>query len=165
MKPFAHHIVFVVSLLLAGCQAQGPFPSLAQREVERRPLTEPVRPVPVVANDAVLRDKIADLAARAREADRAFEAAYAAASAAARGAGGAGSDSWIAAQEQLSRVEASRAGTTTALGDLDRLALERSNLPTSPADQAVLASALDEVERLAADQQSRLDRLKGLIAR
>ena len=94
----------------------------------------------------------------------AFEAAFGPAAAAARSAGQARTDSWIAAQEEVSRAEAARAGTTLARADLDRLALERSDLPTSVGDQAALDSAIAVVDRLAVDQQSRLDRLKALIA-
>lgn len=145
--------------------AEGPFPSLAQRDAERQPAGEPVRVIPDVPDDSVLRARIEELVALARGGDQAFESAFGPAEAAARAAGANGSDSWIAAQEQVSRAEAARAGTMRALGDLDQLALERSNLPTSPEDQAALNSAITEVERLALDQQSRLDRLKALIAR
>ena len=152
-------------LSLSGCMAEGPFPSLAQRDVERRPLGEPVRPNPIIADDAALRITLLELTRLARQAHSDFTAVVGLADTAARSAGGPGSDSWIAAQEQLSRAEAARAGTTRALGDLDRLALDRSNLPTSLADQAALAAAKTEIERLTADQQARLDRLKILIAR
>lgn len=153
-----------VPLLAGACMAEGPFPSLAQRDVERQPLGEPVRVMPMVPDDPALRGRIGDLVAQARQGDQAFEAAFRPAEAAARSAGQSRSDSWIAAQEQVSRAEAARAGTTGARADLDRLALERSNLPTSVADQAALDSAIAVVDRLALDQQSRLDRLKALIA-
>ena len=166
MKPFSSvPSIVAASLVLSGCMAEGPFPSLAQRDVERQPLGEPVRPIPIVADDAALRITLSELTRIAREADADFSTAAALAASAARSAGGPGSDSWVVAQEQLSRAEAARAGTTRALGDLDRLALDRSNLPTSPTDQAALAAARSDVERLAADQQGRLDRLKVLIAR
>jgi len=166
MKSFSSVLsIAAATLALSGCMAEGPFPSLAQRDVERQPLGEPVRPSPIVADDAALRTTLLDLTRLARHAHSDFSAAVGLADIAARSAGGPGSDSWIAAQEQLSRAEAARTGTTGALGDLDRLALDRSNLPTSPADQAALAAAKTEVERLAADQQMRLDRLKVLIAR
>ena len=153
------------ALLLAGCMAEGSFPSLAQRDVERQPQSEPVRTMPNVPSDASLNARIAELLAAARQGQRDFEAAFGSAEAAARTAGAPQSDSWIEAQEQISRAEAARAGTTRALGDLDRLALDRSDLPTSSGDQAALEAALQEVERLARDQQVRIDRLKAITAR
>ena len=158
MKRFSRLASALLAPLLAGaCMAEGPFPSLAQRDVERQPLGEPVRVMPLVPDDPALRGRIGDLVAQARQGDEAFEAAFGPAAAAARSAGQARTDSWIAAQEEVSRVVPARA-------DLDRLALERSDLPTSVGDQAALDSAIAVVDRLAVDQQSRLDRLKALIA-
>src|SRR5688500_2142771 len=147
MKPFSSvPSIVAASLVLSGCMAEGPFPSLAQRDIERQPLSEPVRPIPIVADDAALRATLSELTRIARQADSDFSTAVGIAGSAARSAGGPGSDSWVVAQEQLSRAEAARAGTTRAMGDLDRLALDRSNLPTSPTDQAALAAARTEVE-------------------
>ena len=149
--------------LMAGCAVEGPFPSLAQREVERERPTEP-RYVPAdVPADPALQARVAELLALARTGQRDFEAAFGPAEAAARSAGAANSDSWIAAQEQLSRVEAARAETTRALADLDQLALQRSNMPTSAEDYAAINSAIQDVQRLAQAQQLRLDRLRALI--
>ncbi len=155
----------LLALASGGCMAEGPFPSLAQRDVERQPLGEPIRALPQVADDASLRTRIDELVSAAREGDRSFEAAFAVAEASARAAGPGGSDSWVGAQERLSRAETARAATTRSLADLDRLRLERSTLPTSPADQASLEAAMAEIERLAIGQRSRLERLRGLIAR
>ncbi|HET9429117.1 MAG TPA: hypothetical protein VFO69_12230 [Allosphingosinicella sp.] len=157
--------LLATALLTGGCMTEGPFPSLAQRDVERQPVGEPVRVMPDVPADPSLRATIGELVALARRGDQAFETAFVPAAAAARAAGATGSDSWIIAQEQVSRAEAARAGTMQSLGDLDRLALERSNLPTSPEDQAELNAAIDLVEGLALDQHSRLDSLKALIVR
>jgi hypothetical protein len=151
--------------LIAGCAVEGPFPSLAQRGVERERPTEPVRPSPDVAADAALQTRVAELLALARQGDRDFDAAFGRAEAVARGAGAPDSDSWIAAQQQISRVEAARAETMRALGDLDQLALQRADVPTSEADYTAVNSAIQTVERLALEQQSRLDRLKDIIAR
>ena len=155
----------LAAILAGGCMADGDFPSLAQRDVEREPLTEPVRAVPVVPDDASLRSTISELLTQARQSDRNFDTALASAETAARSAGAPSSDSWIAAQEQVSRAEATRAGTMRSLGDFDRLMLDRSNQPTSPGDQAALSQAMAQVQQLADAQQARLDRLKALIAR
>ncbi len=153
------------ALMLTGCMAQGPFPSLAQRPAEREPIREPVRIAPEVASDPALLSRIAALVGQAREGERAFEAASAAAQSAARSAGPNGSDGWVAAQEQLSRLEASRAPTTQALGDLDSLRLERADMPVNDDDWSTLETALAQVQDLASAQHSRIDALRGLIGR
>ena len=51
-----------------------------------------------------------------------------------------------------------------ALADLDRLALARAGVPTSREDFAAIAAAIAEVERVAAGQQQRWDRLRGRLA-
>jgi hypothetical protein len=146
--------------LLAGCVSEGPFPSLAQRPDERLAIEEPVREAPQIADDSALRVRINELLGQARSGSAAFERDYdAAARAAARG-GGEGSDSWIAAQQALSRVETSRGRATDAAAELHQLALARANQPTSPADQQALRAALEEADRIVAAQQARLDRLR-----
>ena len=121
MKRFPRLVsALALSLLAGGCMAEGPFPSLAQRDVERQPLGEPVRVMPLVPDDPALRGRIGELVAQARQGDQAFEAAFGPAEAAARSAGQVRSDSWVAAQEEVSRAEAARTGTTRARADLDR---------------------------------------------
>jgi hypothetical protein len=164
-RRLAPSIAVAAGLLLAGCMAEGPFPSLAQRPAEREPIREPERPQPQVPSDSSLRSRISDRVAQARSGQQAFEAAAGSAEAAARAAGAQGSDSWVAAQEQISRLEAARAPTTRALADLDALALERASIATSETDWAELNAALSEVQRLAQAQHEHVDRLKALIAR
>jgi len=146
-------------LLLAGCVSQGPFPSLAQREGEQLAIEEPVREAPVVADDAALRTRIEALLGEAREGARRFDADFATAERLAARAGAIGSDSWIAAQEAISRLEAARGRTGDAAAELDQLSLARANLPTSAADQEALDEAIAEVARIAVNQQARTGRL------
>jgi len=154
------------ALVAAGCTPNGEFPSLEPRAIEQEdPLAEPVRTPPVVAGDQALRARAAELVAEARRGEREFESALGAASAAARGAGAPGSESWVVAQQQISRAEAARSPTTGALAELDRLATERAREPTNEGDFAAIRSALDEAERIAAGQQQRLDRLRAQIRR
>ena len=125
------------ALFLAGCAAQGPFPSLAPRPAELEDMSvEPVRPEPVVADDPALAERIAALTGEARAGWRAFEAEAGAAERAAAASGASGSDSWLAAQQALSRLEAARGRTMAARAALDELALERQGQPTSPARPA-----------------------------
>jgi len=146
--------------LLAGCVSQGPFPSLAPRPAEMADWTEePVRTAPTVADDEALGTRIAALLAGAREGRREFEADLAAAEQAAARAGGEGSDSWIEAQQALSRLEASRGRTMQAAEELHRIRLARAEVPTSPADLEALDAAIEAAAAIAAGQQERIDRL------
>jgi hypothetical protein len=71
----------------------------------------------------------------------------------------------VVAQQALSRAEAARVATTTALGTLDALAVERSAVPTNAEDFAAIRAALAEAERLARAQQQQLDALRAQIRR
>ena len=163
-RPLPFPIALAAALTLAGCVSQGPFPSLAPRPEEATVSTaEPVRAEPQVADDAALRNRLGALVAQALEGLTAFDAAFAAADRATAAAGGTGTDSWSAAQQALSRLEAARSRTTTARAELDRIALERAAMPTSAADMALLERAIAEAERIALNQQVRLDDLKARL--
>jgi hypothetical protein len=151
--------------LLAGCAPSGDFPSLAMRPVERDPAAEPERPAPPQAPaDPQLTGRIGELLAQVRQGETAFRAALPDAQRAARAAGGAGSESWIAAQQEISRLEAARAPTVTALAELDRLGIERGNMPTAGTDLQALLSANEEAGALAAAQRAEIDRLSGALS-
>ena len=152
--------------LAAGCSPEGEFPSLAVRPIESQdPLEEPVRTPPVVAAEPALRGRAAALLDQAQAGDRAFAAALGPARTAARGAGAPGSESWVVAQQAISRAEAARAATTTALGELDELIVARAAVPTDAEDFAAIRRALAEVERLVRAQQQRLDALTAAVKR
>ena len=147
------------ALLLAGCVSPGPFPSLAPREGEELAIEEPVREAPVIADDPALRARIGELIAEVRAGLDAFNRAYDEAARAAARAGAEGSDSWIEAQQEISRLEAARLGTARARADLDALALARAGRPLSADDQRALDTATELAEEIAAGQQARIDRL------
>ncbi|MDQ1674838.1 MAG: hypothetical protein QOC98_3400 [Frankiaceae bacterium] len=145
---------------LAGCVSQGTYPSLAPRPAEREDWTEePVHAAPVVADDAALGARIAALRAQAREGGRAFDADLPATERATAHPGAEGSDSWIEAQQAISRLEASRARTTDAVTELHQLRLARGGAPTSAADLAALDAAIGEADAMAERQQRQLDRV------
>lgn len=152
-------------LLVAGCASGGDFPSLAPRPVEQLSMEEPIRVDPPVAPDPAFRSQVADLLARARAGDAAFERAYARAAPLARGSGSAGSDSWVQAQEAISRAEVARTETTVALADLDRLAIERADVPTNESDHSALMEAREFAQALANDQHRRLESLRSSLRR
>ncbi len=147
------------ALALAACVSQGPFPSLAPREGEQLAIEEPMRETPVSADDPALRPAVAALLSEARDGARRFDADFAAARGLIARAGAEGSESWVEAQQAISRLEAARNRTTSAVDDLHQLSLARADRPTSPADQQAIDAAIAEAERIAADQQARMDRL------
>jgi hypothetical protein len=154
----------VAALLLAGCVAQDGFPSLAMRPAELDLSTEePVHPAVEVPTDPALRARIADLLRQASEGERGFAAALGPAEAAVAAAGGVGSESWVEAQQALSRLETRRAPTARALAELDQLSRERAEMATNAEDFAALDAAVAEAGRIAAGQEERLDRLQARL--
>ncbi|HEX8449512.1 MAG TPA: hypothetical protein VF652_07970 [Allosphingosinicella sp.] len=153
--------------LAAGCAAPGPYPSLAPRPAEaayaedadeRKPIPQP--------DDPALAGQIDRLLAEARAGGAEFDSALPAAQRAAGSAGGAGSDSWIEAQQALSRLESARARTTAALADLDRLSVERTGTGTlGEGDSERLRRATAEMQALADSQADRLQRLGASLLR
>ena len=151
--------------LLAGCAPSGSFPSLAVRPIERELASEPQRPAPPEApSDPQLVSRVAELLGQVRQGEAAFRTALRAAQRATASAGGAGSESWISAQQEISRLEAVRAPTVAALAELDALSVARSNVPTAVADYSALTAAAEEAETLAAAQRAEIDRLSGAVS-
>src|SRR4051812_18694908 len=130
------------ALLAAGCAADGPYPSLAQRPAEKAYAEERDAPdpaPPVLPDDPALAGRIAAAVAEGEAGRAAFDAAYEAAAPVVAKAGAKGSDGWILAQQALSRATAAQAQTTKALADLDQLAAARAaSAPMSEADLARL---------------------------
>lgn len=158
-------LAFPFALLLAGCLSQGPFPSLAPREGEQLAIEEPVREAVEAPADPGLRLRALELRQQAARGERAFDAAFGRAESAVRAAGAPGSDSWIAAQQAVSRLEAARLETTEALAQLDRLRAGRADMPTNGDDMEAVNGTFASVEGIAAVQQDRIDRLKAAIRR
>lgn len=152
-------------LATAGCAPSDGFPSLAQRPAERNvSLEAPVHPDVDVPSDPAVHSRVTELERQAQEGERSFEATLGSAAAAVGAAGPAGSDRWVEAQQALSRLEAARGPTTTALSELDALAISRAEVPTSGEDFAAIHAAIVRVEGIAAAQQERLDRLRVQLA-
>lgn len=157
-------LAFAAAIALGGCVTQGSFPSLAPRPGEGDlSVAEPVRPDETVADDSAVRQRVAALQAQAQEGQNAFDAAYGAAAAATGRAGGQGSDSWVAAQEALSRLEAARGATPEALAALDRLSTERTDQPLSGGDRALIDAAFAQITRLSEAQDERIAELRRRI--
>jgi hypothetical protein len=151
----------VSALALAGCVAQDGFPSLALRPAERDVSFEPpVRPRIEVPSDLALRTRLAELQGQAAAGNRDFEATVGGVDALAGAAGPPESESWVEAQQALSRLEASRGPTTRALSDLDQLAFARADMATNEEDDAAIEAAVAAVGAIAERQQQRIDRLR-----
>ncbi|WP_414900837.1 hypothetical protein ACMT1E_13345 [Sphingomonas flavalba] len=166
--PAAASAAFV---LLGGCvDGVAQPPSLAPRAIERMqfdPPAQPEAPAPTPP-DSGLQARLDGFSAALDAADRDFAAALPAARRAATAAGAAGSESWIAAQQQITAVEALAGQASAALADIDSLYLDRANAAAGGGSPAGLdslralrarADALVTAQRTAADAlKARLDR-------
>jgi len=158
----ASPLALAAAALLSGCAAPGPFPSLAPREAERvYAAGDPLQVLPEAPDRAGLAGQVAAFAAAAGAGESAFNTAIAAARPLVSRAGGSGSESWVAAQEAVSRVEAARAATSKAAADLDQFAAaEAQKGPVSTADYQLLTEALVRIGGVANRQQEAVDRLR-----
>ncbi|MGI8942683.1 MAG: hypothetical protein ACR2FJ_00330 [Qipengyuania sp.] len=129
-------LLFAAGAMLAGCaSAEGQYPSLAVRDVERvqgrfEPIESAPLDVPEVQVDLAggLDARLASLLTQARAAHEEFVASTPAAANRAAAASGAaiGSDAWAAAQVALADLDSIRSRTAIALGDLDILYIAAS---------------------------------------
>ncbi|MEA3052137.1 MAG: hypothetical protein QOG72_1040 [Sphingomonadales bacterium] len=164
--PRAPLVTLLPLALAAACAAPGPYPSLAPRPAETAYAGEDERQPTPQPDDPALAREIERLTAAARGGSAEFEASLRAAEAAASAAGASGSDSWVEAQQALSRLETARAQTTAALADLDRLAVERASAGTlSDDDREALRAAAAELQALADAQAERLRRIGERLSR
>jgi hypothetical protein len=144
------------ALALTGCMDSGSsrYPSLLPRPIESTSLDEPERPVASVIPDAALDARIAEVSKGLDAAARAFATAAQNAEAMVAVARGLpeGSEPWLNAQAALSEAEAQRAPVTTAVADLEQLAIERGTAgkPSYPALDAAVARASTLAEEQAA---------------
>jgi len=151
--------------LLAGCADLGPYPSLAQRPIERELPPPDVDPAArEAADDPAIAARIAAFAQEARKARAEFDAALPAAEGSARRAGAPESQSWVVAQEALSRAVAAQASTAHLLSDFDAYTLDIARAkPISTADGERLQAALDDVQKIADFEHEQVARLAAMI--
>lgn len=151
--------------LVAGCAGPDSYPSLAKRPIEGI-MDQPVTPaiVPPAVPNPERAAKIAALLEKAETADRAFRADQAEAERAISSAAGAarGDERWVAAQQQLSRLQTARNEVGIALADLDELQIEQADAMskgTPSAEVDALASAYARVTAIDAEEQAVVSRL------
>jgi len=165
MRSYKPILAALIPLAASACAPEGPYPSLAPRPIEKAMADSEELPAPAaITDDAGLPARIEALMVQARRGEADYQAALPEARAAASSAGASGSDSWIVAQQALSRLEAARAATAGALADLDALALaEASARPLSPADGERLNAATREAQALAERQRAEIVKLQAKI--
>ncbi|MEO6113844.1 MAG: hypothetical protein ABIP07_05290 [Sphingomicrobium sp.] len=168
MKRFA--LPVAAAALISACARPdiGPEPSLAPRAAEAiDPRVAIPSEVPMGSVDVSLAGRLAALVAEARAAAPAFEASRAEAERLASAAGPAESDSWIAAQQALSRTGGQHGVTTRVAADIDELAATRLKAQRwiSPADREAIAAAAADVAVLSEAQAAAIERLRDRLAR
>jgi hypothetical protein len=143
-------------------------PSLARRPAEaidpRLPI--PSDPVPGPA-DPALASRLDALVAEGKAGAAVFEAEVGRAQSLAQAAGPKESESWIAAQQALSGLEAARARTTRAVSDIDELAAGRvqSGGGLTAGDQAAFQAASAELRSATERQSAVVDQMTVRLAR
>ncbi len=160
----------MAALLVVGCSTPrtAPEPSLAPRAAEaidpRVPIPDTVPAGPV---DPALVRRIDTLLAEARSGIPAFEAREAEASRLAANAGPVSSESWVAAQQALSRLVEQFGVTTRVAADIDALASSRleSSRWIRPADREAIAAAQSAIAAIVEPQAASIARLREQIAR
>ncbi len=173
-------LAFASAVLLSGCTAQGPFPSLSPRAAEYELAGRPVPPciggsaaagLPTggsgaaqAAPDAQLGAELARLLDQARGGQAEFDKILQGVRNQVSRAGASESDAWVTAQQDVSRLEAARAPTVDALAALEALVLARSNLGANEADRVSAIAAAEEVRRLSEGQQAEINRLSASLS-
>ncbi len=154
----------LLALTLAGCvQGDGKYPSLLPRAIEAQSVAEPVRADPVATPDAALDARVGELSTALDTGAKSFAAAAQNAEAQIAVARGlpVGSDPWLDAQTALTGLDSVRSPVIVALGELERLAIDRgaAGRPPYPA----LDTAIARARTLDADQTKRVARLEAAL--
>ncbi|MGD9812427.1 MAG: hypothetical protein AB7U35_14035, partial [Sphingobium sp.] len=158
-------------LPLAGaCSTAVDHPSLAPRAVERFtvavPETAPAAPTatPAQPANASLQQRVAALAAQARQADLRFRERLSETEQRVETGGSAapGTETWVQAQAAISSLEMLRAPVSVSLADLD--ALQIAAAEEGAGTESPVLSALQEVEIIEAAQRASIDALRARIA-
>ena len=155
--------------LAAACSTTtSPEPSLAPRAAEAiDPRLSIPDEEPSGTVDPALAGRLSALVATVRSAVPAFEARESEASRLAAAAGPVASESWIAAEQALSRLVEQHGVTTQAAADIDAVAASRleGQRWIARAEREAIAAAAAEVGSISARQAEAIDRLKDHLAR
>ena len=163
MRPFP----LLLAAAVSGCvlpASQGP--SLAPRAAEAIDPRVPVpEPEPSTVVDPALAAQLSAIVAQADAGDRQFQAAAPAARQASASAGARGSESWVAAQQALSALVATRGPVTRALADIDALAASRLERlgGIAAADMRAIQSAASRVAQIDRREAALIDQLQAQL--
>lgn len=173
-------LVAFLALLLPACVSLGEnardFPSLARRPAELQEAdgsvaTPPAAATPAPADDSAdLGEKLDALAKQAAHGQATFDALYGQVAGRIRGAAKAPvlSESWVTAQEDLSRLEQARYDSVYVLASLDTLYAQRMKAVSEGAAVGGIDAIEAERKRVlsAVDTQNdRVDALRGALRR
>jgi hypothetical protein len=162
-------VVLALLLLAAGCSSTTMRePSLAPRAAESIDPRLPIQdPVPSGQVDAALAQRLQELVGAVRAGTTQFNAQESEATRLAAAAGPKASETWIAAQQALSRLVERHGVTTQMAGDIDSLAATRldSQHWIRPADREAIAAAAAEVGSINGAQSDAIRRLASQLAR
>jgi hypothetical protein len=166
MSIFKPALCLVPIALLAACgTTEGEFPSLERRPYEtKNPIVVPESPAPApVALPASLAAQVGSLNSRHRAAHAAFAKDLPPVQALASQAAGsaAGSERWVDAHLQLSRLDKARGDSVAAVRDFDTLIAEQADGDTDFIP--LLTDAQKQVADAVAAQNAEIERLSRLI--
>lgn len=157
----------LITLALFGCAAPAvQTPSLGPRAAEaidpRVPVPEPQLSTII---DPGLAGQLSALVAQAQAGDSQFRAATPSAQQAAASAGDRQSESWVVAQQALSRLVAARGSVTRALGDIDALGATRIQQSggIAAADMRAIQAAAARVGEIDRRQAALIDQLQARL--
>jgi hypothetical protein len=166
MSIFKSALYFAPLIVLTACAAdEGKFPSLDRRPYEsRNPVTAPEAPQPApVALPAELAARVDALNARHKAAQASFAKDLPTVQSVASSASGGspGSESWVNAHLQLSRLDKVRADSVAVVREFDTLISEQADADSD------LVPLLTDAQRPVADavaaQNAEIERLSRLI--
>jgi len=164
-----HSPIWLALLLGSACSPNALVePSLAPRDAES---IDPRVPIPDATPrgtlDAAIVERLDSLVGHARDGATTFAAREAEASRLADAAGPMPGESWIAAQQALSRLIEQYGVTTRAAADIDQLAstLLEDRGWIEPADREAIAAAAAEVASISSAQAAAIDRLASQLRR
>lgn len=164
--PIRHFLLSTMMLnLLGACNtADGEFPSLERRPYENNnPISAPEAPPALTELSAELVAKIDVLMARHRAAQRAFDQDIDSVRATASRAKGsvAGSEAWVNAHLQLSRLDKSRADSVAVVREFDSLIADAGSRDAMSVP--LLTDAQSPIADDVAGQNAEIERLAELI--
>lgn len=165
-------LVPVLGLSLSACAMQsGDFPSLSKRPYEDVPAIDDTAAPPspqIEALPAALRNAVNAAIQQSNAAHQTFLAGLPKVQqsvSAARGAAPS-SESWVAAQVELSSLEMERSPSVSALADIDSLYLQRLDQEFSGEDKGaavLIAKSRQQIEAQVSLQQREIDQMKARI--